>query len=223
MNNPELPLDPNLQTSNLLITFLKYASIVMQDTKGLSALASLQPFGMNCRYFRAFSTGCFSSLSRCALFCKPCHKTPLTMVIICPSLFLLRWASAQQRQTVPDHPHLHSRGGTQHVSQHTLRVVLFGGEGFGHFLHASSLCLLTGSVRRCFPARWQHELQSQSSQNGESGIVCRGMSERPYGKHLKWQQPSVGYFRTQKYQLLLLIQLVLFLFLMVKLFITFGC
>lgn len=34
MNNPELPLDPNLQTSNLLITFLKYASIVMQDTKG---------------------------------------------------------------------------------------------------------------------------------------------------------------------------------------------
>uniref|UniRef100_A0A7N8Y3M5 Armadillo like helical domain containing 3 n=1 Tax=Mastacembelus armatus TaxID=205130 RepID=A0A7N8Y3M5_9TELE len=34
MSNPELPLDPNLQTSNLLITFLKYASIVMQDTKG---------------------------------------------------------------------------------------------------------------------------------------------------------------------------------------------
>uniref|UniRef100_A0A3B3V1F0 Armadillo like helical domain containing 3 n=1 Tax=Poecilia latipinna TaxID=48699 RepID=A0A3B3V1F0_9TELE len=33
MNNPELPLDPNLQTSNLLITFLKYASIVTQDTK----------------------------------------------------------------------------------------------------------------------------------------------------------------------------------------------
>uniref|UniRef100_A0A665V4M2 Armadillo-like helical domain-containing protein n=1 Tax=Echeneis naucrates TaxID=173247 RepID=A0A665V4M2_ECHNA len=33
MNNPELPLDPNLLTSNLLITFLKYASIVMQDTK----------------------------------------------------------------------------------------------------------------------------------------------------------------------------------------------
>nr|CAG6019250.1 unnamed protein product [Menidia menidia] len=33
LNNPELPLDPNLQTSNLLITFLKYASIVMQDTK----------------------------------------------------------------------------------------------------------------------------------------------------------------------------------------------
>uniref|UniRef100_A0A3B5B249 Armadillo like helical domain containing 3 n=1 Tax=Stegastes partitus TaxID=144197 RepID=A0A3B5B249_9TELE len=33
MNNPELPLDPNLQTSNLLITFLKYASIVIQDTK----------------------------------------------------------------------------------------------------------------------------------------------------------------------------------------------
>uniref|UniRef100_A0A3Q2G2S3 Armadillo like helical domain containing 3 n=1 Tax=Cyprinodon variegatus TaxID=28743 RepID=A0A3Q2G2S3_CYPVA len=29
----QLPLDPNLQTSNLLITFLKYASIVMQDTK----------------------------------------------------------------------------------------------------------------------------------------------------------------------------------------------
>ncbi|XP_016890462.1 armadillo-like helical domain-containing protein 3 [Cynoglossus semilaevis] len=33
MNNPELPLDPNLQTTNLLITFLKYASILMQDTK----------------------------------------------------------------------------------------------------------------------------------------------------------------------------------------------
>ncbi|TWW59821.1 hypothetical protein D4764_06G0013510 [Takifugu flavidus] len=33
MNNPELPLDPNMQTCNLLITFLKYASIVMQDTK----------------------------------------------------------------------------------------------------------------------------------------------------------------------------------------------
>uniref|UniRef100_A0A8C4Q2C8 Armadillo like helical domain containing 3 n=1 Tax=Eptatretus burgeri TaxID=7764 RepID=A0A8C4Q2C8_EPTBU len=29
----ELPLDPNTQTSNLLITFLKYCSIVMQDTK----------------------------------------------------------------------------------------------------------------------------------------------------------------------------------------------
>uniref|UniRef100_A0A671S946 UPF0668 protein C10orf76 homolog n=1 Tax=Sinocyclocheilus anshuiensis TaxID=1608454 RepID=A0A671S946_9TELE len=38
MSNPHdllssLPLDPNLQTSNLLITFLKYSSIVMQDTK----------------------------------------------------------------------------------------------------------------------------------------------------------------------------------------------
>ncbi|KAK2816596.1 hypothetical protein Q7C36_022867 [Tachysurus vachellii] len=33
MHNPELPLDPNLQTSNLLITFLKYSSIVIQDTK----------------------------------------------------------------------------------------------------------------------------------------------------------------------------------------------
>lgn len=40
MNNPELPLDPNLQTSNLLITFLKYASIVMQDTKGKQLLFS---------------------------------------------------------------------------------------------------------------------------------------------------------------------------------------
>uniref|UniRef100_A0A673GSX0 UPF0668 protein C10orf76 homolog n=1 Tax=Sinocyclocheilus rhinocerous TaxID=307959 RepID=A0A673GSX0_9TELE len=38
MNNPELPLDPNLQTSNLLITFLKYSSIVMQDTKGKLSL-----------------------------------------------------------------------------------------------------------------------------------------------------------------------------------------
>ncbi|XP_032889970.1 armadillo-like helical domain-containing protein 3 [Amblyraja radiata] len=33
MNSSELPLDPNLHTSNLLITFLKYCSIVMQDTK----------------------------------------------------------------------------------------------------------------------------------------------------------------------------------------------
>ncbi|KAF4073334.1 hypothetical protein AMELA_G00257610 [Ameiurus melas] len=33
MHNAELPLDPNLQTSNLLITFLKYSSIIMQDTK----------------------------------------------------------------------------------------------------------------------------------------------------------------------------------------------
>ncbi|MGH0155020.1 UNVERIFIED_CONTAM: hypothetical protein FKN15_041647 [Acipenser sinensis] len=33
MSSTELPLDPNLQTSNLLITFLKYSSIVMQDTK----------------------------------------------------------------------------------------------------------------------------------------------------------------------------------------------
>lgn len=41
MNNPELPLDPNLQTSNLLITFLKYASIVMQDTKGEHRLSLL--------------------------------------------------------------------------------------------------------------------------------------------------------------------------------------
>ncbi|XP_073451465.1 armadillo-like helical domain-containing protein 3 [Aquarana catesbeiana] len=30
----ELPLDADVQTSNLLITFLKYSSIVMQDTKG---------------------------------------------------------------------------------------------------------------------------------------------------------------------------------------------
>ncbi|KAI2557053.1 C10orf76 isoform 4, partial [Pan troglodytes] len=29
----ELPLDADVQTSNLLITFLKYSSIVMQDTK----------------------------------------------------------------------------------------------------------------------------------------------------------------------------------------------
>lgn len=33
MGSSELPLDPNMQTSNLLITFLKYSSIVMQDTK----------------------------------------------------------------------------------------------------------------------------------------------------------------------------------------------
>ncbi|MGH0154089.1 UNVERIFIED_CONTAM: hypothetical protein FKN15_037769 [Acipenser sinensis] len=33
MSSTELPLDPNLQTSNLLITFLKYSSIIMQDTK----------------------------------------------------------------------------------------------------------------------------------------------------------------------------------------------
>ncbi|XP_069756329.1 armadillo-like helical domain-containing protein 3 isoform X3 [Narcine bancroftii] len=33
MNSTEFPLDPNLHTSNLLITFLKYCSIVMQDTK----------------------------------------------------------------------------------------------------------------------------------------------------------------------------------------------
>ncbi|XP_048464728.1 armadillo-like helical domain-containing protein 3 isoform X2 [Rhincodon typus] len=33
MNSSELSLDPNLHTSNLLITFLKYCSIVMQDTK----------------------------------------------------------------------------------------------------------------------------------------------------------------------------------------------
>uniref|UniRef100_A0A8C4RMP4 Armadillo like helical domain containing 3 n=1 Tax=Erpetoichthys calabaricus TaxID=27687 RepID=A0A8C4RMP4_ERPCA len=38
MNSAELPLDPNLQTSNLLITFLKYSSIVMQDTKGIFCL-----------------------------------------------------------------------------------------------------------------------------------------------------------------------------------------
>lgn len=38
MNNPELPLDPNLQTSNLLITFLKYSSIIVQDTKGKISL-----------------------------------------------------------------------------------------------------------------------------------------------------------------------------------------
>ncbi|XP_062927389.1 armadillo-like helical domain-containing protein 3 isoform X2 [Mobula hypostoma] len=33
INTTELPLDANLHTSNLLITFLKYCSIVMQDTK----------------------------------------------------------------------------------------------------------------------------------------------------------------------------------------------
>ncbi|CAH2322949.1 UPF0668 C10orf76 homolog isoform X1 [Pelobates cultripes] len=35
MNPTELPLDADVQTSNLLITFLKYSSIVMQDTKAL--------------------------------------------------------------------------------------------------------------------------------------------------------------------------------------------
>lgn len=50
MNNPELPLDPNLQTSNLLITFLKYASIVMQDTKGKLNLflQTFDPVSINC-------------------------------------------------------------------------------------------------------------------------------------------------------------------------------
>uniref|UniRef100_A0A7M4F3I0 Armadillo like helical domain containing 3 n=1 Tax=Crocodylus porosus TaxID=8502 RepID=A0A7M4F3I0_CROPO len=33
MGSTELPLDADVQTSNLLITFLKYSSIVMQDTK----------------------------------------------------------------------------------------------------------------------------------------------------------------------------------------------
>ncbi|XP_060719399.1 armadillo-like helical domain-containing protein 3 [Tachysurus vachellii] len=33
MHNPELPLDHNLQTSNLIITFIKYSSIIIQDTK----------------------------------------------------------------------------------------------------------------------------------------------------------------------------------------------
>ncbi|XP_019491827.1 PREDICTED: UPF0668 protein C10orf76 homolog [Hipposideros armiger] len=34
ISSVELPLDADVQTSNLLITFLKYSSIVMQDTKG---------------------------------------------------------------------------------------------------------------------------------------------------------------------------------------------
>lgn len=34
ISSAELPLDADGQTSNLLITFLKYSSIVMQDTKG---------------------------------------------------------------------------------------------------------------------------------------------------------------------------------------------
>lgn len=34
ISSAELPLDADVQTSNLLITFLKYSSIVMQDTKG---------------------------------------------------------------------------------------------------------------------------------------------------------------------------------------------
>ncbi|EPY82573.1 hypothetical protein CB1_000642031 [Camelus ferus] len=35
ISSVELPLDADVQTSNLLITFLKYSSIVMQDTKDL--------------------------------------------------------------------------------------------------------------------------------------------------------------------------------------------
>ncbi|XP_074987218.1 armadillo-like helical domain-containing protein 3 isoform X3 [Caretta caretta] len=35
ISSAELPLDADVQTSNLLITFLKYSSIVMQDTKAL--------------------------------------------------------------------------------------------------------------------------------------------------------------------------------------------
>lgn len=34
ISSVELSLDADVQTSNLLITFLKYSSIVMQDTKG---------------------------------------------------------------------------------------------------------------------------------------------------------------------------------------------
>jgi len=53
MNNPELPLDPNLQTSNLLITFLKYSSIIMQDTKGKISLFLFSRFSKNHVSFHA--------------------------------------------------------------------------------------------------------------------------------------------------------------------------
>lgn len=46
INSVELPLDADVQTSNLLITFLKYSSIVMQDTKGKhSPLRALEAGG----------------------------------------------------------------------------------------------------------------------------------------------------------------------------------
>jgi hypothetical protein len=38
ISSVELSLDADVQTSNLLITFLKYSSIVMQDTKGKTFL-----------------------------------------------------------------------------------------------------------------------------------------------------------------------------------------
>lgn len=142
MNNPELPLDPNLQTSNLLITFLKYASIVMQDTKGEHRLSllfvykslfffSTFPFHLKCpfvslflvcnisgKYFYPFSTAVFLG--------KPLPKTPLTLCYLSFS----RWASSQQCQTVPDHSNLHSRGGAQSYSchicpQHRFRLFFF--------------------------------------------------------------------------------------------------
>uniref|UniRef100_A0A8C4LFL8 Armadillo like helical domain containing 3 n=1 Tax=Equus asinus asinus TaxID=83772 RepID=A0A8C4LFL8_EQUAS len=40
ISSVELPLDADVQTSNLLITFLKYSSIVMQDTKGKDQYAN---------------------------------------------------------------------------------------------------------------------------------------------------------------------------------------
>lgn len=40
ISSVELSLDADVQTSNLLITFLKYSSIVMQDTKGKTRLGS---------------------------------------------------------------------------------------------------------------------------------------------------------------------------------------
>lgn len=155
MNNPELPLDPNLQTSNLLITFLKYASIVMQDTKGPSAVTLLQPFNVNCGFPPpVFSALCHAgfvlhtlpqnaahNVHRVLCFSSDEHR--LNSARLC--LIILTCIAEVRRR--------------QRVSRRTIGAV---------FIHASNLCFLPGSVRRCFPARRQHELQSQPPQNGQS-------------------------------------------------------
>lgn len=156
MNNPELPLDPNLQTSNLLITFLKYASIVMQDTKGLSAFTLLQSFTWIvlalCWPFSTESPVPKHLLHNMSVCFSDEHR--LNSARLC--LIILTCIAEVRCRISPIYSL--GPGGFQVY--------------FGHFIRTWKLCFLAGSVCWCFPARWQRELQSQSPQNGESVFEC---------------------------------------------------